>query len=69
MPYWLIFLLVCIAGIALMILFGAEHLSPYARRQPRRSIDISRENPRASAPYDPVYLQRQEAMQASPRKE
>lgn len=67
MPEWLIIVLVVIAGIVLLILFGSEHLSPYARGRSRTAgrNPAMPSDPQLSDRYDPVRLQQQEALEST----
>ena len=67
MPEWLTIVLVVIAALVLLILFGSEHLSPYARGRSRVSgrNPAMPTQPQLTDRYDPVYLQQQEAQEAA----
>ena len=67
MPEWLIIVLVVIAGLGLLILFGSEHLSQYARGRSRIAgrNPAMPSDPQLSDRYDPVRLQQQEILNST----
>ena len=67
MPEWLAVVLIAIVTLALLILFGSEHLSPYARGRSRVAgrNPATPTQPQLADRYDPVFLQQQEAQEAA----